>query len=313
MTSQHISIVYLRCTIWLTTQLKWARHEDTPIDAVDDFTRLALDTIALCSMDLRFNSFYKDKTHPFVAALQRFLVECSSRYRRPSVLYPLFYKRNRQYWADKDLMHKTSHDMLAERRTRTTRKEDLLDAMLFNPDPKTGKPLDDDVIVDNLVTFLAAGHETTAGTLAFLFYDLIEHPEAMKAAVAEVDKVLGTEPIGPVHLTRLPYITAVVRETLRLHPPVPGATVTSQVDEVVGGYKIHAKDPLAALYVNMHRDQEIYSDPHSFVPERMLDENFQKLPQTAWKPFGNGSRACIGMSLPTQIATIVTDNKCEFD
>lgn len=200
-----------------------------------------------------------------------------------------------------------AHTLLNARRSSGTRKDDLVDDMLYGVDPKTGLRLDDDTIVDNLITFLAAGLDTTAGMLACSLYYLIKDKRAMSKARAEVDAVVGKSAIQAQDLTRLPYLTAILRETLRLCPSVPGMTVTPNADvEVLAGkYTIKRGQQLVLMFGPLQRDPAAYGDDaDEFRPERMLDENFNKLPQHAFKPFGNGSRACLGRAFAWQEALL---------
>ncbi|RYP37718.1 hypothetical protein DL766_001367 [Monosporascus sp. MC13-8B] len=265
----------------IATQLcmKWARYgPHYPIAVTDDFTRLALDTIALCSMGYRFNSYYTTEMHPFIEAMGEFLSESGRRPGRPPI--PSWFYRNQdaKYFEDIKVMQETAQGVLKARKEANERGEngrkDLLQAMFEGVDPKTGQRMTDDSIIDNLITFLIAGHETTSGMLSFAFYQLLKHPDAYRKAQEEVDSVVGKKKITVEHVTKLPYIAA-------------GAT--------------------CFLFLEMaHRDPAVYgSDANEFKPERMLDESFNSLPKNAWKPFGNGSRACIGRPFAWQEAILV--------
>ena len=145
--------------------------------------------------------------------------------------------------------------------------------------------------------------------LSFVFYYLLKSPEAYKKAQDEVDRVVGSGSIQVDHLTKLPYITAILRETLRLQPTAPAITMHPKSDiETLGGqYTVYKGEPILALLPKIHRDPAVYGeDANEWKPERMLDENFNKLPPNAWKPFGNGSRGCIGRPFAWQEALIVT-------
>ena len=87
--------------------------------------------------------------------------------------------------------------------------------MIDGRDPKTGQGLDDSSIINNLITFLIAGHETTSGMLSFAFYQLLRNPEAYRKAQEEIDAVVGTRPIKVDHLSKLPYLGAVSAVGLR--------------------------------------------------------------------------------------------------
>jgi cytochrome P450 / NADPH-cytochrome P450 reductase len=160
----------------ITSQLvlKWARQGPrTKVLATDDFTRLALDTIALCSMGFRFNSFYDEKLHPFINSMGDFLSECSRRSQRLPIPEWFYRSANQKYQNDIDIMRETAETVLKERIANPNNKRaDLLTRMLKARDPKTGKKMSDVSIVDNLLTFLIAGHETTSGMLSYAVVSL---------------------------------------------------------------------------------------------------------------------------------------------
>ncbi|KAI2616227.1 cytochrome P450 [Hypoxylon sp. NC1633] len=286
--------------------MKWARYgPQHPIEVSEDFTRLALDTLALCSMGYRFNSYYTSELHPFVAAMGDFLTESGN---RPNRTMPSWFYRNEdsKYWKDIETLRKTSDEVLQQRKKFPSERKDLLTAMLNGVDPKTGQHMTDTSITDNLITFLIAGHETTSGLLSFAFYELLKRPEAYRKAQEEIDTVIGKGPITVEHMSKLPYIAAVMRETLRLDAPISLFSVTAKEDTLLAGkYLIH-KDEAALLFLKKsHVDPAVFGDnAGEFEPERMLDEPFNKLPKNAWKPFGNGVRGCIGRPFAWQEATL---------
>lgn len=296
----------------IATQLvaKWARQGSERINVTDDFTRLTLDSIALCAMDKRFNSFYSDKLHPFVNAMVDFLVESGRRARRTrleSLLYPSF---QRQYQQDIALMRQVAEEVIAHRRANPSDKKDLLNAMLFGKDAKTGERLSDDNIMNNMITFLIAGHETTSGLLSFASYYLLKNPDTLQKAQQEVDKVVGKGPVRFGHMSKLPYIEAILRETLRLSPTAPAFSVEPSKTVpgpvvLAGKYWIPAGAPIIAILPQAGRDPTVFgADAEEFKPERMYGENFTKLPPNAWKPFGNGVRGCIGRPFAWQEAVL---------
>lgn len=122
--------------------------------------------------------------------------------------------------------------------------------------------------------------------------------------------MIGKGPITVDHLSRLPYLTAVLRESLRLSPTAPSIGLTAKADTVVGGkYPVKAGTPIVALFPMIHRDVAAYGeDAEEFKPERMLDAEFERRNNqypNCWKPFGNGMRACIGRPFAWQEALLV--------
>ncbi|KAJ3453877.1 hypothetical protein MRS44_018509 [Fusarium solani] len=291
--------------------LKWARHGPrAPITVTDDFTRLTLDTLALCSMGFRFNSFYSPTLHPFVDAMGTFLVECGKKSNRlplPSIIYRA---RDLKFEEDINVLRITAKEVLESRKAGKSDRRDLLTALLRGVDPKTGKHMTDESIMDNLITFLIAGHETTSGLLSFTFYQLLKYPEKYRKAQHEVDDVIGQSTIKVDHLSKLPYISAVLRETLRLNATIPLFAVEPHEDTLLAGkYPISKDETILNLLAKSHLDPSVYGDDaDQFIPGRMLDAKFEQRGKgfpNSWKPFGNGMRACIGRPFAWQEALLV--------
>jgi cytochrome P450 / NADPH-cytochrome P450 reductase len=175
-------------------------------------------------------------------------------------------------------------------------------------DPQTGSTLSNENIRYQMVTFLIAGHETTSGLLSFAFYHLLRNPEALRKAQAEVDAVTAGASVAFPHLKELRYIDAVLKETMRMQPPVGMFSVKPKDGPYTfkGGYKVDQRESVGILVTQLHRDTRVWGeDVETFRPERMLDGGFEKLPPNSWKPFGNGPRACIGRSFAWQEATLL--------
>lgn len=291
--------------------LKWARYgPDCPIMVTDDFTRLTLDTLALCSMGYRFNSYYSPVLHPFIEAMGDFLTEAGEKPRRPPLPAVFFRSRDQKFQDDIAVLRDTAQGVLQARKEGKSDRNDLLSAMLRGVDSQTGQKMTDESIMDNLITFLIAGHETTSGLLSFVFYQLLKHPETYRKAQQEVDEVVGQGVIEVSHLSKLPYINSVLRETLRLNATIPLFTVEAFEDTLLAGkYPVKAGETIVNLLAKSHLDPEVYGeDALEFKPERMSDELFNaRLKQfpSAWKPFGNGMRACIGRPFAWQEALLV--------
>jgi len=281
---------------------KWERlNADDEIDVVHDMTALTLDTIGLCGFDYRFNSFYRRDYHPFVESLVRSLETIMMTRGLP--LENLWMKKRRQTLAeDVAFMNSMVDEIIAERRKAAEAaegKKDMLNAMLSGVDKATGEQLDDVNIRYQINTFLIAGHETTSGLLSCAIYALLKHPEVLKKAYDEVDRVLGADTeLRPTHqqVGQLTYITQILKESLRLWPPAPAYGIAPIQDETIGGkYKLRKGTFVTVLVLALHRDPAVWGpNPDAFDPENFSREAESRRPANAWKPFGNGQRACIG-------------------
>ena len=152
--------------------------------------------------------------------------------------------------------------------------------------------LDDDVIRDQLLTMLIAGHDTSTALLAWVLFLLGSHPEMMAQVKAEVDEVLGGEPPQAQHLYRLSLLDDVIKETLRLYPPIHVGNRRALPGATVQGYGIpEGLRVMASIYLT-HRDEDVWQEPEKFCPHRFREGG--KRPSFSYIPFGGGPRNCIG-------------------
>jgi cytochrome P450 / NADPH-cytochrome P450 reductase len=286
---------------------KWERmNHNESVDVPDDMTRLTLDTIGLCGFGYRFNSFYRENHNPFIISMVNSLDEAMHQSTRLPIQDNLMFKRKKQFEKDIQSMFSLVDQLIAERKERGDQGEtDMLARMLSAKDPQTGETLDDENIRFQIITFLIAGHETTSGLLSFALYLLLKNPEVLKKAYEEVDQILT----GPVptykQVTQLKYIRMILNESLRLYPTAPQFTLYAKEDLILGGkYQIKKRQNVAILLPQLHRDKDAWGgDAEEFRPERFKDPS--KIPHDAFKPFGNGQRACIGMQFALHEATLL--------
>ena len=294
---------------------KWSRlNPDDEIDVVHDMTALTLDTIGMCGFGYRFNSFYREQNHPFVdAMIDGLSIVMSERgYPFEDVVRR---DRRRKLEADIAYINELVDRIIADRKIELAGrddgpKRDLLDYMLAGVDRKSGERLDDVNIRYQIITFLIAGHETTSGMLSFTMYYLLQNPDVLAKAAAEVDRVFGTDlSVKPTvkQVNALGYVQQILKESLRMWPTAPAFSLLPYKDEVVGGeYFLRARSQITLLLPMLHRDRSVWGErADHFDPDNFSKEAEAARPHNAYKPFGNGQRACIGRQFAMQEATLV--------
>lgn len=195
--------------------------------------------------------------------------------------------------------------LVAQRRQETSRGSDLVARMLAASDPDTGEPMSDELIADNLATFLFAGHETTAKALTWALYILARAPDWQQRLRDEIATTVGSEPITSETVTKLPTLSRVLKEVMRLYPPAPVMTRVNAVDVEIGGKQLPSPTLIVMPIFIIHRHRALWSDPNRFDPDRFLPENEARYPRTQFMPFGYGQRICIGSSFATLEATAI--------
>lgn len=275
---------------------KWTRLSGTDVLVADDMTRLTLDSIAIAGFGHRFDSFEKEELDSFLEALGRALGESLNMITRLPLQNRFARRAQRQFDADIAEMNALVDGIIADRRKRPTDGKDLLNLMIAALDPETGEGLDDVNIRYQVLTFLIAGHETTSGMLTFAFHHLLRNPHVLAQAYAEVDRVLpGDTRPDYAHVAQLEVIERILKEALRLWPTAPAFSVAPFEDTVIGGKWTMRKDrPINIFSPGLHRDPKVWDDPETFDIDRWLPEAEAARHPHAYKPFGNGERACIG-------------------
>jgi cytochrome P450 len=189
----------------------------------------------------------------------------------------------------------------------STTGDDLLGMLLaVRDDEDGGRALPDDEIRDQLMTIFLAGHETTATALAWAAWALAADPELAARVTEEVDAVLGPRTPAMADLARLPLLAALVKETLRRYPPVPGVLMRRAVEDVRIGEWLVPKGSLVTLpFFVAQGDARWFAQPARFDPARFLGDAARELPRGAWIPFGAGPRVCIGNSFAAMEMALV--------
>lgn len=167
-------------------------------------------------------------------------------------------------------------------------------SMLLRSEDESGEGMDADIIADQVLTLLLAGHETTAQSLTFTSYLLATHPEVERRVVAEIADELDGEPPTVADLRSLPYLERVVTESMRLYPPVPDIVRQPTEDDEIGGYRIPEGGTVLLSQWVIHRDPRFYDNPLAFDPDRWKRRGRDDRPAFAYFPFSGGPRRCIG-------------------
>ncbi len=201
-------------------------------------------------------------------------------------------------------MKRIADDAIESRRMDGRRAvPDLLDLLLEGEDPKSGRKMTTSELRDNLLTFIVAGHETTALTLSWALYLCAFDPAVQAEAHAEARAVLGDRAATQADIANLPLIRRIVDETLRLYPPAAFLARTAQVADELCGREIRPGDTVVLPIYALHRHHMLWENPDQFDPSRFADP--KAIDRFAYLPFGDGPRVCIGANFALQEAIII--------
>lgn len=201
---------------------------------------------------------------------------------------------NLRYWRALRTLDETVYGLVAARRASSERPHDLLSLFLEAVDDEDGTSMSDEQLRDELVTMMAAGHETTANGLAFTLMLLAQNPDQAARLQAELDEVLGGRPPTGADLRNLPFLDRVFAEGIRLYPPAWVHARCAVEDDFVEGLTIPKGSFTMLPQWAVHRDPRWWDAPERFDPDRFLPERSEGRPKFAYFPFSGGQRKCIG-------------------
>lgn len=182
---------------------------------------------------------------------------------------------------------------LARRKSESTAgREDVL-AMLLETRDEDDKAMSDMELRDELVTFITAGHETSASTLSWTFHRVLENPAVLEKLREELQHKADPGPLNPEHVNRLEYLDATLKETMRLNPITPTVGRVLQRPMKLGGWELPAGVNVQPCIYLTHRRPELWPEPERFDPERFLGK---RVSPYEYFPFGGGVRRCLGQA-----------------
>lgn len=187
------------------------------------------------------------------------------------------------------------YDLIEKRRGNADERSDLLSLLIASRD-EDGTSMSEKQIRDEVFTLFFAGHETTALTLTWTLYLLSQNPDAERLLVEELEEVLAGKPPAVKDYSRLKFTEKVIKESMRLKPPVWALGREAAKDCTIGNYQIKKGTSVMMSQWVMHHDEKYFEDPLQFKPGRWTPEFTESLPKFAYFPFGGGPRICIGNS-----------------
>jgi cytochrome P450 len=272
---------------------RWDRHAASgePLEMAREMTHLALANLG----SAMFSTDWRREAKVMAPAVESAIGHA---YKQVEAIFSIPERiptpNNRRFIRERATLQEIMDNMIVSRRRLAEQPPDLLGTLLSSEDPETGARMTDLQVRNELMTFMFGGHETVAAAMAWTWYLLSQHPEVAERVRAELAEVLEGRPATRDDLKSIPYTTRVMKESLRLYPPVSLLSRTPIEDDVVGGYRIpEGSMVLLSSYVS-HRHPDLWENPEGFDPDRWLPERSAGRHKNAWFPFSGGPRGCIG-------------------
>lgn len=302
---------------------KWERYANTKetFELFEHVSLMTLDSILKCAFSCNSNCQTEGGTNAYIKAVYELSNLINFRVRtfpyHSDLIFHLSphgfrYRRAcRVAHSHTDEVIKKRKEAIKEEtelgRIQTKRYLDFLDILLFARDEKQQGLSDEDLRAE-VDTFMFEGHDTTASGLSFILYCLASHPEHQKLCREEVCEALqGKDTMEWEDLSKIPYTTMCIKESLRLYPPVPG--ISRQITKPItffDGRTLPAGSHVGVSVFGAHRNSTVWENPHVFDPLRFLPENVSKRSPHAFVPFSAGPRNCIGQTFAMNEMKVVT-------
>lgn len=202
-------------------------------------------------------------------------------------------------------MDKTIYQIINQRRDSGENPGDLLSMLMQAKDEEDGSQMNDKQLRDEVVTLMLAGHETTANALSWTWMLLSQHPEVQNKLIAEIKSVLNDRSPTIKDISKLPYANMVIKEVMRLYPPVSIFARQAAQDCQIGPYQVPSGCYIMISQWVMHRSPRYFDEPEKFKPERWNEDLEKQLPRGVYFPFGDGPRICIGKGFAMMEAVLL--------
>lgn len=270
---------------------RWETATDA-VEVAEDFNEITFDIIGATLLGQEFST--TDRGQEFKKLFVHVLHEA---FPRSEEIIPSFWELKYWQWRKSiSRLQDCAEQLIKQRRQapNVSKRKDLLSLILSEKDENGNPFFSDEQAHATIVTLVFGGFDTSASSLAWICYLLSQHPKVQTKVQNEVDRVLAGRLPEFEDLDKLDYLTCMVKEAMRLYPPVPEALRAVVSDLEVNGYFI----PKGAAFIipisTLHADEEIWEEPEQFLPERFTQESEKNLPRYAYLPFGTGSRSCMG-------------------
>lgn len=295
-----LTLVMARSALALVDDWNAPARQGHPLDAAREMQRLTLRIVgeALFGVDV------SEQVEQVTGAFTRLNGYISDATRNP-LPYLLPTRQRKVFFQAVAELRQAATAIIENRRQHPDQQPDILSLLLDARDEATGRGMSDQLICDEVLGLMIAGHDTTANLLAWTWFLLSEHPEVETRLHQELASVLaGTTPTAD-DLASLPYCRMVIEETLRLYPPAWLVSRFVPRGVVLGGYPIPQRAQILTCPFTMHRDSAYWERPEVFEPERFDPTRSANRPAYAYFPFGGGPRRCIGNEFALVEAQII--------
>lgn len=294
---------YTEVMVAYTERMLASWKDGQGLDVHEAMMRLTLDIVAKTLFDTDVSREAEDVGAALQFLMGKFMRQAAFAFLLPASIPIPTTRRLRRAVGQLD---KVIYEIIRRRRASGTMSGDLLSVLLQAQDDE-GLGMTDRQLHDEIMTLFLAGHETTANALSWTWLLLGQHPEVEEKLVEELQRVLGGRAPTASALPRLTYTEMVLREAMRLYPPVWVIGRRALAPFRMGNYELPAETNVVMSQLITHRDAKYFPEPERFDPDRWRpnDPRNLSLPRFAYFPFGGGPRVCIGAGFSMMEAVLL--------
>jgi cytochrome P450 len=295
---------YGKIMVEYTDRMLQTWHDGDKHDVHADMMRLTLEIVMKCIFDASVDT---GEAQAIAHALDVAMNWFESKRRQNFLVWEWFPRpENVRYHQAIAKMDTAIYGLIASRRQQPDEGgHDLLSMLMSARDEDTGQQMDDKLLRDEVATLMLAGHETTANALSWTLMLLSQHPDVRQKLAAELQQVLAGRLPSIADLGSLQYTNQIIKESMRLYPPVAIFGREAAVDTTIGDYEIPQGTIVTISQWVMHRHPKYFTDPDAFQPERWTAAFEKQLPRGVYIPFGDGPRVCIGKGFAQMEAVLL--------
>lgn len=286
----------------------WEPRAGQVVDVHNEMTKVTLDIVSQTLMSTEVKGDFKKISDALLVIMEGMMRIFKLPWWIPT-------PRNIGMRRNRAVLDDTIYKIIDDRRSNNNGYDDLLTMLMEVEDADTKERMTNKQLRDEVITIFLAGHETTANALSFSLYLLAQHPEIKQKINEELQRVIGENEMTYENVMKLEYTGWVIKEAMRLYPPVWGITRDAAREDVVGGYRIKKGDSIAMSPWAVHRHEKYWENPLKFDPERFSPTRIKNVHRYAWFPFGGGQRMCIGNNfamMEMQIVLVLMCSKFNF-
>ncbi|MHC5598556.1 MAG: cytochrome P450 [Nostoc sp.] len=294
---------YSQIMVEYTNRMVETWHDGETYDIHAEMMRLTLQIVMKCIFSAQVDA---EETKVVANALDVAMQWFESKRRQNFLVWEWFPRpENIRYRNAIAQMDEAIYKLIQNRRNSAEKSNDLLTMLMEAKDEQTLQQMDDKLLRDEVATLMLAGHETTANALSWTWMLLAQNPEVREKLESELNQVLQGKLPTLEDLEQLVYTQQVIKESMRLYPPVPLMGREAAVDTHIGDYEIPQGMAIMISQWVMHRHPKYFKNPEAFKPERWTQEFEKQLPKGVYIPFGDGPRICIGKGFALMEAALL--------